>query len=404
MRAGSAASAGPVRLVITSMAIGGEAVGRDGTGKVVFVEGGLPGEEVDALVYDERGSYARASLVDVLLASPDRTEPPCPHVSRGCGGCGWQHILPDAQVGLKVALVTEALQRFGGLSQPDVLRGPALPATRYRTSLRVAIAIGPDGKPGFRRRRSHEVVEVDSCLVAHPLLEELLATGRFGAATEAVLRCSARTGERLCVLGPTAEGADFGGVPEVVVVGRDQLGRGVRAAFHEEVAGHRFRVSADSFFQARPDGGDALVGLVAEALDAAPDGPLVDAYGGVGLFAAALGGDRRVTVVESSAPAAEDCRVNVPAATVARVGVEKWQPTRASIVVADPPRSGLGRRAVEVLGGTGATHLALVSCDAASLGRDAKLLAGQGFELRRTTVVDMFPGTPHIETVSAFVR
>ena len=130
----------------------------------------------------------------------------------------------------------------------------------------------------------------------------------------------------------------------------------------------------------------------------------MDAYGGVGLFAATVGRGRPVTVVESSMSAAADARVNLASARVQRADVGRWSHRPAVAVVADPPRAGLGRQAVANLAGTGATHLALVSCDAASLGRDVSLLVPYGFELEWTTVVDMFPGTPHIETVSRFVR
>ncbi len=131
---------------------------------------------------------------------------------------------------------------------------------------------------------------------------------------------------------------------------------------------------------------------------------MVDAYGGVGLFGATVGAGRPVTVVERSPSSAADARANLPSAQVLRLDVERWRPSPAAVVVADPPRTGLGRAAVANLAGSGAGHLVLVSCDAASLGRDAGLLAAQGYRLSSTTVVDMFPGTPHVETVSFFVR
>jgi 23S rRNA (uracil1939-C5)-methyltransferase len=382
------------------MAAGGEAVARGPGGRVVFVQGALPGETVDAVVYDERASYARATVVGVIRPSPARVEAPCPHVARGCGGCGWQHISPPAQVDLKVGLVAEALRRTGGAPGADVLAGPALASTGYRTTVRVAVVAS--GRAGFRRARSHDVVDVDSCLVAHPLVEELLVSGDLGGAGEALLRIGARTGQRLCVLSPTAAGARLG--PDVRVIGQDELAGGRRAWIFEEVAGVRLRLSAESFFQARPDGAEVLVDLVGQALRGAPPGPLVDAYGGVGLFGATVGRDRPVTVLETSASAIADARVNLPTARARRTDVARWRPQPAAAVVADPPRAGLGRGAAAVLAGTGASHLALVSCDPASLARDAALLSAHGFRLQWATVVDMFPGTPHIETVSCFTR
>jgi 23S rRNA (uracil1939-C5)-methyltransferase len=263
------------------------------------------------------------------------------------------------------------------------------------------MAMGPE-RAGFRRYHGHDVVEVGECLVAHPLLGELVAEGDFGSAREVTLRCGAATGERLVLLAPTAAGASL--PPSVLVVGEDEIDSGRRAWIFEEVSGARLRVSARSFFQASPGGAEALVGAVKAAAAGAGDGDLVDAYGGVGLFGATVGAGRPVTVLERSPSSSADARVNLPSAKVLRLDVERWRPSPAAVVVADPPKTGLGKRAVAALAASGTGHLVLVSCDAASLGRDAGLLAAEGFGLGSTTVVDMFPGTPHIETVSAFVR
>jgi 23S rRNA (uracil1939-C5)-methyltransferase len=389
----------PVELRTTAVAAGGEAVARGDDGRVVFVTGALPGERVIVELTEEKARFARGHVVDLLDASPDRVAPPCGNVARGCGGCTWQHVGHHAQRRLKVDIVRDSLQRLGRIADPVVDAGPDLPSTGYRTTVRMAVV---GGRAGFRRHRSHDVVEVEDCLVAHPLLEELARAGRFAGAAEVTLRCGARTGERLVVVAPTAEDVE---VPVgVAVVGRDELTGGHRAWFHEEVAGRRFRVSAASFFQARPDGADALVAAVAEAVADAPDGRFVDAYGGVGLFAGTVGRGRPATLVEWSASSVADARVNLPEAKVLRLDVARWHPAAAAVVVADPARTGLGKAAVDVLAATGTTHLALVSCDPASLGRDAGLLAGHGFEHDGTTLVDLFPHTPHVEAVTRFIR
>ncbi len=390
---------GVLTLVPTAMAAGGAAVAREATGRVVLVDGALPGEAVEVVITEQRSSYARARVVAVVEPSPDRVSPPCPHVARGCGGCGWQHVSLEAQRRYKTEVVSEALGRIGGLTGAKVVPAPPASLAGYRTTLRLS----SDGaRPGFRRHRGHEVVPVDSCLVAHPLLAELLASGEFGEAAEVTLRCGARTGERLAVLAPSSAGARLPG--PVRVIGEDELAAGRRAWIFEEVAGKRLRLSAESFFQASPEGAESLVSLVASAVAGAPDGPLVDVYGGVGLFAATVGEGRSVTVVECSPSAAADARVNLPAASVRLIDVERWRPSKAAVVVADPPRAGLGAAGVAALVATRASHLALVSCDAASLGRDAALLQARGFRLQWAALVDMFPGTPHIEVVSAFVR
>jgi 23S rRNA (uracil1939-C5)-methyltransferase len=382
-----------VSLRTTGVAAGGDAVARGDDGRVVFVAGAIPGESVAVELTEEKRRFAKGHVVELLEASPDRVAAPCPHVARGCGGCTWQHVAPDAQRRLKVDIVRDALERLGALVDPVVDAGPALPTQAFRTTVRTAVV---GGRAGYRRHRSHDVIDVDRCLIAHPLVDELIADGRFGEATEVTLRCGARTGERL-VRTDAAGGLELP-ADVVVAVGDDN------PAIHEEVAGRRLRVSAHSFFQARPDGADALVDAVRAAIADAPDGRLVDAYGGVGLFAATVASGRPVTLVEWSSSSVADARANLPDAEVLRLDVARWRPAEATVVVADPARTGLGSPAVEVLARTGATRLALVSCDPASLGRDAGLLAAHGFEHAGSTLVDLFPHTPHVEVVTRFIR
>jgi 23S rRNA (uracil1939-C5)-methyltransferase len=175
---------------------------------------------------------------------------------------------------------------------------------------------------------------------------------------------------------------------------------------HEVVAGRTWRISARSFFQARPDGADALAALVA---DAAGDraGHAVDLYSGVGLFAGVLA-DRgwRVTAVEGSSAAVADARVNLVGAAceIVRADVARWTAVAADVVIADPSRQGLGAAGVEVVTATAARRVVLVSCDAAPLGRDAGALIKAGYALSSVTPVDMFPHTFHVEVVSVFDR
>jgi 23S rRNA (uracil1939-C5)-methyltransferase len=378
----------PVELRPTSVAAGGAAVARGDDGRVVFVAGALPGERVLVEVTEEKKRWSRGHTVEVLEPSTDRVAPPCPHVADGCGGCTWQHVAHDAQEALKATIVRDALVRLGGVEKPEVHAGPVLAARGFRTSVRAAVE---QGRAGFRREHSHDIVVVDSCLVTHPLVEEVLVGGRFPGAHEVTVRCGARTGERLVLPRPADTPID---VP--ADVRHDH--------FHEEVAGVRFRISAPSFFQARPDGADALVAAVRDAAAGAPDGPMIDAYGGVGLFAATVGAGRPVTLVEWSSAAVADARVNVPDAQVLRLDLARWRPSPAALVIADPSRAGLGAPVVRTLARTGASHLVLVSCDPASLGRDTALLRAAGFEHDVTTLVDLFPHTPHVEAVTRFIR
>jgi 23S rRNA (uracil1939-C5)-methyltransferase len=375
------------------MVAGGDALARDGNGRVTFVTGALPGELVRAMVVEERRDYARAVVGEVLQSTPARVEPPCRFVAAGCGGCTWQHISADAQVELKRAIVREAFARTAHLVDADVRLGASLDPWGFRTTVRLAV----DGdRLAFRAARSHRLVPVDACLVAHPLIDAVIRDGRFPGAESVTVRAAAATGDRLALIEPETAARHALVPPDVAL--------GPRASIHEVVEGVRLRVSARSFFQSRADGVPAIVALVREAAGPiAEDGVVVDAYAGIGLFAATVAKDRVVICVERSASACADARANLEgAATVVARDVERWKPAPASLVIADPPRHGLGRAAVSVLAATGASRFVLVSCDPVALARDAALLARAGYRHRWSAIIDLFPHTPHVEIVTRF--
>ncbi len=395
-------------------AAGGDGLAHLADGRVVFVTGALPGERVEARIDRSKRDVAHAGLLDVVRPAPDRVEPRCPNVARGCGGCDLAYLRPGAQPAFKQAVVVDALRRLGKIDEPSVDVGPKLPTSGFRTTLRVA---STGGRAGFRRRASHAVVPVDECLVAHPALEGLLGALHLGDAREAVLRVGSADGRLLLIVDPSADGVR---VPDdVVVVGVDDLDRGVVASVDELVHGERLRVSARSFFQTRPDGAELLVTTVFDAigthLGTAGIGRLVDAYGGVGLFSATatgeagrqgFGGAEEAVCVEVNSSSVADARHNLAArpAVVDECDVDSWAAPDADVVIADPSRKGLGVAGVASLAAAGADLVVLVSCDAAPLGRDARLLEGAGYRHGRSTLVDLFPQTHHVEVVSTFTR
>lgn len=381
-------------------AAGGEAIARDDSGRVVFIRGALPGEVVDAELTVEKKDWARAVTVEVEQPSPDRVTPPCASRRAGCGGCGWQHVTVDAQRRARVDIVTEALRRTGGIADPVVTLGGGVDPTGYRTTIRVAGTA--DGTAGFRAEHSHDVIAAPDCLVAHPTLAALLPSLRLDPGVEPTLRVSVATGD-LAARWDTSVGKVHG-LPHATLVGS-------RAALHEDVAGHRLRVSIRSFFQSGPQGAELLVETVRRA---APElvgaGLVVDAYAGVGMFAACVTDPAsRVIAVETSRSAVADAQHNLRdrEAEIVRGEVGGWRMTtdnHVDVVIADPARSGLGKPGVNALVRTGASVLVLVSCDPASLGRDARLLAAAGYRHERSEVVDTFPHTTHVEAVTRFVR
>jgi 23S rRNA (uracil1939-C5)-methyltransferase len=391
------------------MVAGGAALARDADGRVVFVEGALPGERVQARVTEVRRDFARAVTVDVLDPSPDRVAPPCPALAAGCGGCTWQHVSAGAQGRLKADAVVDALRRIGRLAHPPVPALVPLDGAPLRTTARLAVSA--DGRAGHRPRHSSGAVATEACRAAHPLLEELVVAGRYPGARRVLLRVGVATGERLVRVDRHAGSVR---VPRAVVVTEEGDRAAPAAAVHEVVACRRFRVSADSFFQPGPVAAAGLIAAVEAAAAGAlgVGGLLVDAYAGVGLFASVLASRHhaRAVAIESDPSAVADARVNLADldARVAGTEVGRWQLRRADgpvdLVVADPSRTGLGRPGVAALSAVGAPRLVLVSCDPASLARDAALLGPAGYRLRSVALVDAFPDTFHVETVSRFDR
>jgi len=390
-------SVAAVQLRVTATARDGAGVARDDDGRVVFVEGALPGELVTTEVVRVDKRWSRARVVTVQEASPNRVPVSCAHQLEGCGGCDLLHVADEARLSMKTALVIDQLNRANVVAPDPSQR--SLVDDQGRTTVKVGIDAG---RAGYRARSSHDLVIPDSCEAVDPLLEDLLVDGRFPGATEATIRVGSRTGERMVVV--DKHGFEVVVPDDVLVVDEADLAKGKRAWIHEEVAGQRFRISARSFFQNRPAGCDALVDEVTNMVAETP-GALVDAYAGVGLFGATVGRDREVIAIERGRDSVADARINLADvnAKIIKADVAKWRPSPASVVIADPARQGLGGAAVTALVRAEPSVLVLVSCDPSSFARDTALLLEAGFTLDRWTVLDLFPGTSHVETIARFV-
>lgn len=394
------------------MAHGGACVAR-WENRVVFVRHALPGERVRARITEERARYLRADAVEVLDASADRVEPPCPYAGPGrCGGCDWQHAGLEAQRRLKAAVVEEALARFAGvewsvtvepLPDPD----PQRPGLGWRT--RVRFAVDPDGTPGLHPFRSHRVLTVERCLIAHPDVEALgVEAGSWPGATAVTAVAPAR--------GP--------GTVLVRADGRHRVARGAPVV-HEAAAGRTWAVQAAGFWQVHPYAADALAAAVREALEPRPGESLLDLYAGVGLFAGALGEavgpGGRVVAVESDRRAAMLAAENLRdlrwvsvlnsgvRATLAglpggaqggRRRAAPGLPERGDLVVLDPPRAGAGAEVVRGVAQRRPRAVAYVACDPVALARDLATFAEVGYRVSRLRAFDLFPMTAHVECVA----
>ena len=394
-----------VDVQLHAMAHGGEAIGRLPDGRAVFVRGGIPGETVRVELQQEKKRWARARLVEVLEASPDRVGPPCPFVG-DCGGCQWQHIALPRQRELKREILRGQIQHLAGIDEPpveDVRAVGAEDGFGYRNH--VIMTIDDEGRAGYFRPGTHDPVAVDRCLVLHPLLREWHeALPPLPGVRRLELRVGTRTAQRLALTRgkPTDEALGLAaerGIPLVP---------GGTGEITEMVGTHKMRISSKSFFQVNTEGAEELVGLVLEMLDPGPDDQVVDAFAGVGLFTLPLAERAaRVFAVERHPAAVRDLRHHAEQSkrSIHVVPVDMAEafeqlPKRVDLVVADPPRDGLGDELCEALTSMQPERIVVVACDPASLGRDVGSLVRRGYSLERVVGVDLFPHTFHVEAVA----
>ena len=379
-------------LTLTDMAYEGHAIGRLDD-LVVFAEYGIPGEEVVVEIYRKTADFASARVVEVLKASPDRIEAPCQYFGT-CGGCHWQHITYQRQLELKRHVVQEQLRRIGKFASPTVNETVAAEDPwGYRNHLR--LSAGRLGDIGFMRRGSHRFLPIDRCLIANPKINELitLLQGKGAGLHQVELRAGVNTGDLM--IQPDMTDREPSAPPGSKV-------------YREALLGHEFQVSAPSFFQSNTAQAERLAQLVREKLEPEPQELLLDAYAGVGTFAALFAADvRRVIGIEESPAAVADAAVNLkdlPNVRYIEGKVEAVLPEleeKPDAVILDPSRVGCHPYVINAIVRLAPRKLVYVSCDPSTLARDLRLLVDGGFELLDVTPLDMFPQTYHIESVAS---
>ncbi|WP_372345310.1 class I SAM-dependent RNA methyltransferase [Streptomyces sp. KL116D] len=413
------------------VAHGGHCIARTSEGQVLFVRHTLPGERVVARVTEgeEGARFLRADAVQILDASKDRVEAPCPYAGPGrCGGCDWQHAKPGAQRRLKGEVIAEQLQRLAGLTPEEAgwdgtvmpADGDKLPAgevPQWRT--RVQYAVDADGNAGLRRHRSHEVEPVEHCMIAAEGVSELGIEKRDWSGMESVEAIAASGSQDRQVILTPKPGARLPIVEldkpvSVMRVGEKDGGvhRVHGRPFVRERADDRtYRVGSGGFWQVHPKAADTLMRAVMQGLLPRKGDTALDLYCGVGLFAGALadriGEKGAVLGIESGKRAVEDARHNL--ASFDRVRIEQGKVeavlprtgiTEADLIVLDPPRAGAGKKTVAHLTTLGARRIAYVACDPAALARDLGYFREGGYRVRTLRAFDLFPMTHHVECVA----
>ncbi len=367
-----------VAVTVGKPAHGGHCVARH-EGIVVFVRHALPGEEVVAEITEVHKGFLRAEAIEVLSPSAQRVAAPCPYAGPNrCGGCDLQHASTQAQLEWKTAVVTEQLARLGGLPDVEVVV-EALPGGGFGWRTRVRYHIDAMNRPGLLKHRSHEVVPIDRCLIAHPGIQEL-----------DVLRRSWPQAEVVDVVAPGD--------------GQAQIVAGQRV--YEYAVGRRFELAAGGFWQVHPAAAETLAACVLEFLQPRQGETALDLYGGAGLFSAALAARGcQVTLVEADGEGAKAARRSLgDTVEIVESSVERARLGPADLVVLDPPRTGAGARVVRKISDVNPRAIAYVACDPAALARDLKTFRELGWQLAGIRAFDCFPQTHHVECIAHLVK
>ncbi len=381
-----------LEVAIDALAAGGDGIGRDAAGRVVFVPFAAPGDRLRVRVVEEQPRFARGEIDAVLVPGTDRVTPRCP-VFGTCGGCAWQHIDYAAQLEAKRAMLQGALERIGGIEAQAIEFIASPQPYGYRGRARVLVE---GGRVGFRKRRSHEVCAIAACPLLAPPLDAALA--------ELAAQPPTQDGEWELSLGSD------GSVRRLALAARASAAGRIAV----RVAGEQIEVSGGVFVQANALLQSALAQSVLDA--AGQGGEVLELFAGAGFFTLALARRfERVAAVEADAAAAVDLSRNCAAAGLRQVRVIE-APVEAvlaairthrlapDVVVLDPPRGGLGPRASLQLARLSAQRIVYVSCDPATLARDLRVLTEKRWSLARVIGFDLFPQTPHVEAVAVLTR
>lgn len=425
-------------------------------GFAVFIPGAIAGEEVRVRIDEVRSSYARGSVVDILRPSGGRAEVAC-ELYGECGGCQLLHMGYGAQLEMKRQRVVDALKRIGGIDSVEVEPTMGMEEPwEYRNKVQYPVGMAHDGQPvaGCFRRGTHEVVSTQSCLIQHPLNTTIMnaviaaarrygitvydeATGR-GFLRYVLVKRAHGTGSAMVVLVTAHDafpkGQEFAAdlaraVPKIASVVQNVntsrtnrvLGRHDRVLWGEpyivdDLDGLKFRISPSSFYQVNPEQTVALYREAVAAAGLTGNETVLDAYCGVGTLALFMArAAREVYGIEVVEDAVRDARTNCELNGIANAKfiagrVESVLPALVregltfDVAVLDPPRSGCEPAVLAALAESGVGRIVYVSCNPATMARDAQILTGRGYGVVKVQPIDMFPQTFHVEAVALITK
>jgi 23S rRNA (uracil1939-C5)-methyltransferase len=426
-----------VLLKIEKLIYGGDGLARlpaddRGSGKSVFVPFVLEDEEAVVALIEQKPGFARGRIEQVIQSSAHRVQPLCPYFQR-CGGCHYQHSTYAHQLEIKTAVLRETLKRTAKLDLECEFFVHASPEWNYRNRTRLKVQTTPQFALGYYRFRSHDLLPVEQCPISSPLINRAITAtwdlGRTGSISAAVREieffadhrdeallieasCTRgipssdahQIGEQLSHLLPEVQGVAIFELPEPNQFAEPKRIAGLgKPEIQYSVAAGSYRVSAGSFFQVNRFLIDELADVVCK--DAKGQCAL-DLYAGVGLFSAVLARSfAQVIAVEASQTSHADLRhncaqeVKAVLATTEQYLQQVSSDLRPDLVVADPPRGGLGENVIRNFARLDAARLTYVSCDPSTLARDLRMLLDLGFKIEGAHLFDLFPQTYHIESV-----
>ena len=379
-----------ITVEIGPIAHGGHFIARH-KGQVIFVRYGITGEEAVVEITSTSSKLARGDAIEIIKASEDRVVPPCKYaVPGGCGGCDFQHIEISAQLELKRSVIREQFSRLGRIEiDLDVL--PAEPTNGLHWRTRMDFAISKNGKPGLYSARSKEVTEIDKCLIAVEAINDPTMFARNWKGEDRLEVAVSSSGEKNVSRGGRS------------ISGPTQL--------HEVVGEHTYQISPTSFWQSHSAAPQTLTKLVMDLMALRPGDQVCDLYGGVGLFTAPMAEDvgdiGKVHLIESSHRATQDALKifeKMKNVVVHSGRVEQKLPliNRVDVILLDPPRTGAGEMVIKQMLAKKPRTIVYVSCDPASMARDARALEEGGYHLNHIVGFDLFPMTQHVECVARF--
>ncbi len=437
-------------LKIDSLAYGPYGVGRV-AGRVVFVPFTVPGDEAKIAIVEEKKGYAIGTLLSLSQPSQQRRVPPCQYIPQ-CGGCPWQHVSYAEQLKAKERLLREHLHRIGGLSDPPLL--PIIPSPNewgYRHRLR--LRFDDEKRLGFYQARSHQVVEIATCLIAEEVVSTHLSLAREWLASlcttvrRVEIITQGPTPREISARGDSARGIPQGTPPRVILLGNAEGSfyandEAVNAAFlqaHPSVAGlilfgRRWRrtwgdtrvaldlgvdglsvrISQSGFTQVNPAGNRELIAVLLDLGEFCSQQRVLELYCGAGNFSLPIAHrvrelvgveQNRVSVIDAGENARgqgfTNCRfLCMPAEKSVRALVRQGE--TFDTVVLDPPRAGAAEVMTD-LPQLQARRILYVSCHPATLARDLRILVRHGYRLHRVQPLDLFPHTYHLETVAVLL-